>query len=134
MVSRNLDEALARLDNAMHSMNRHLDPFFIHHAPVPSSTTSKPPPVPHQATFAPAIPWFTPSPLEDPAGVLFKLTQTGSVLTYLQEFEALASRIIGLPTPFLLPYFISGLWPEIRRAVQTHQPMTVDQAAGLAKL
>jgi len=56
------------------------------------------------------------------------------VLTYLKEFEDLVNRIIGLPTPFLFPCFISGLRPEIRHAVQAHQPMTVDQAAGLAKL
>ena len=46
----------------------------------------------------------------------------------------MANKIIGLPAPFLLPCFISGLTPEIRHAVQAHQPMTVDQAVGLAKL
>ena len=134
MAFRNLDKALARLDNVMHSMNLNLDQRFVRHAPMPSSTMPKPTPISHHTIFVPAKPWFAPSPSEDPAGALFKLTQTGSVLTYLKEFEDLANRIIGLPAPFLLPCFISGLTPKIRHAVQAHQPMTVDQAADLAKL
>lgn len=35
---------------------------------------------------------------------------------------------------FLLSCFISGLLPEIRREVQAHQPLTLSQAAGLARL
>ncbi|XP_028237019.1 uncharacterized protein LOC114416356 [Glycine soja] len=77
---------------------------------------------------------FAPSQYEDPTGVLFKLTQKGSVNQYLSEFEDLANRVIGLPSPFLLSCFISGLNPEIRREVQAHQPLTLVQAAGLAKL
>jgi len=53
---------------------------------------------------------------------------------YLSEFEELANRTIGLPSPFLLSCFVSGLTPEIRREVQAHQPMTLVQAAGLARL
>jgi len=37
---------------------------------------------------------------EDPMGSLFKLTQKWSVNDYLSEFEALANRIIGLPSFF----------------------------------
>ena len=40
---------------------------------------------------------------------LFILTQRGTVVEYLSEFEDLANRIIGLSPPFLLAYFISGL-------------------------
>lgn len=71
---------------------------------------------------------------DDPRGKLFKLTQTSSVATYLSEFEALANRIIGLPTPFLLSRFVSGLKPEIRREVLALQPSSLSQAAGLARL
>lgn len=53
---------------------------------------------------------------------------------YLSEFEDLTNRIIGLPSPFLLSCFISGLTSEIRREVQANQPLTLVQAAGLAKL
>ena len=53
---------------------------------------------------------------------------------YLSEFEELANRIVGLPPQFLLSCFISGLTPKIRREVQSLQPLTLVQAAGLARL
>ena len=71
---------------------------------------------------------------DDPRGALCKLTQTGTVNSYLAEFEALANRIVGLPTPFLLSCFISGLTPEIRRDVLALQPLSLVQAAALARL
>ena len=77
---------------------------------------------------------FAPSQYNDPTGALFKLTQRGSVADYLSEFQDLANRIIDLPSPFLLSCFISGLTPKIRREVQAHQPLTLVQAAGLARL
>ena len=134
MASRNLDEALIRLDNTIHSMTLNMDKLLNRLALVPSSTTPNPTPVPCHSTSVPAQIRYASSPYEDPVDALFKLTQTGSVPTYLKEFEDLANRIIGLMAPFLLSCFISGLTPEIRRAVQAHQPMTVDQATGLAKL
>ena len=77
---------------------------------------------------------FAPSPYEDPTGALFKLTQKGTVSAYLSEFEDLANRVVGLPSHFLLSCFVSGLSSEIRREVQAHQPLTMAQAAGLARL
>ena len=77
---------------------------------------------------------FAPSFYDDPRGALFKLQQTGSVNHYLTEFERLANRIVGLPHPFLLSCFISGLIPEIRREVQAFQPMTLPQETALAKI
>lgn len=53
---------------------------------------------------------------------------------YLSEFEDLANRVIVLPAPFLLSCFVSGLAPDIHREVQAHQPLTIVQAAGLARL
>jgi len=53
---------------------------------------------------------------------------------YLSEFEDLANRIIGLPPLFLLSCFISELTSQIRREVQAHQPLTLVQATGLARL
>ena len=75
---------------------------------------------------------FAQSPYNDPTGALFKLTQRGSVSTYLSEFEELANRVVGLPQAFLLTCFVAGLSPEIRREVQILQPLTLAQAAGLA--
>ena len=53
---------------------------------------------------------------------------------YLSEFEDLANRIVGLPPHFLLSCFVSGLNADIHREVQPLQPLTVTQAAGLARL
>ncbi|GAU45976.1 hypothetical protein TSUD_401160 [Trifolium subterraneum] len=75
---------------------------------------------------------FAPSQYEDPKGSLFKLCQTSSVKEYQAEFEALANRIIGLPAPFYLSCFISGLKPEIRREVQAFQPISLSHAISLA--
>ncbi|XP_014511566.1 uncharacterized protein LOC106770264 [Vigna radiata var. radiata] len=77
---------------------------------------------------------FAPSFYEDPRGLLFKLSQRGTVNDYLTEFERLASRVVGLPPSFLLSCFISGLSPEIKREVLALQPLTFTQAAALAKL
>jgi len=44
------------------------------------------------------------------------------------------NKIIGLPPPFLLSCFISGLTLEIRCEVQALQPLTLVQAASLARL
>lgn len=52
----------------------------------------------------------------------------------MSEFEELANRVVGLPAPFLLRCFVSGLAPDIRREVQAHQPLTLVQVAGLAHL
>ncbi|MCH82373.1 hypothetical protein A2U01_0003176 [Trifolium medium] len=77
---------------------------------------------------------FAPSLYEDPKGALFKLCQSGSVKEYQSQFEALANRIVGLPPPFYLSCFISGLKPAIRREVQAFQPLSLTQAIHLAKL
>ena len=53
---------------------------------------------------------------------------------YLATFEDLANRTIGLPPPFLLNCFVSGLTPEIHREIQAYHPLTLVQAAGLACL
>ncbi|MCH95326.1 hypothetical protein A2U01_0016301, partial [Trifolium medium] len=44
------------------------------------------------------------------------------------------NRIVGLPPPFYLSCFISGLKPAIRREVQAFQPLSLTQAISLAKL
>jgi hypothetical protein len=77
---------------------------------------------------------FALSYYDDPASALFKLTQWSTVKAYLTEFERLANRIVGLPRPFLLRCFISGLSPEIHREVQALRLVTLCQATALAKL
>ena len=58
--------------------------------------------------------WFAPSFYDHPNGVLFKLSQHGSINDYMTEFKRLANRIIGLPPSFLLSCFIFGLLPNLR--------------------
>lgn len=77
---------------------------------------------------------FAPSFYDDPKGALFKLTQQDLVAQYLSDFKSLANRVVGLPAPFLLSYFVSGLSSAIRREVQALQPLTLLQAASLARL
>jgi len=77
---------------------------------------------------------FTLSFYEDPRRALFKLTQQGTVNSYLSEFESLANRIVGLPPPFLLSCFVSSLSLDIRREVQALQPFSLIHAAALVKL
>lgn len=77
---------------------------------------------------------FAQSPYEDPTELLCKLTQKGYVPDYLTQFEALANRIVELPTSFLLSYFVSGLDLDIRREDYALQPLTLVHAVGLARL
>jgi hypothetical protein len=53
---------------------------------------------------------------------------------YQSQFELLANRITGLPPPFYLSFFISGLKPAILWEVMAFQPLTLNQAINLAKL
>lgn len=46
---------------------------------------------------------------DNPKGALFKLTQHGSINSYLNDFKNLTNQIVGLAPPFLLSCFISGL-------------------------
>ena len=77
---------------------------------------------------------FAPTPYDDPTSALFKLTQKGTVAQYLTEFEDLATHVVGISHPLLLSCFISGLFLEIHREVQAHQPLSMVQAAELARL
>jgi len=77
---------------------------------------------------------FTPSFYDDPRGALFKLMQHDSFNAYLSEFKALANRTMGLPPPFLLSCFIFELSLDILCEVQALPPLSLVQAAALAKL
>lgn len=54
--------------------------------------------------------------------------------SYLAKFEALANRIVGIPTPFLLSCIISGRSPNIHREVLALQLLSLVQAVALARL
>ena len=71
---------------------------------------------------------------DNPKGALFKLTQRGTVNEYLTEIERLANRVVGLPPPFLLSCFISGLCLDVHREVMALQTISLLQATTIAKL
>jgi len=77
---------------------------------------------------------FTSTTYEDPIGLLCKFQQRTTVNNYPSEFEALANRIIGLPSSMALSCFISGLTPTIHREVEVLQPVSMSQAVAYAKL
>lgn len=54
---------------------------------------------------------FAHSFYDNPKGALFKMSEHDIVNYYLSEFESLANCIVGLPPPFPLSCFISGLSP-----------------------
>ncbi|XP_060969922.1 uncharacterized protein LOC133037114 [Cannabis sativa] len=58
---------------------------------------------------------FGTSIYDDPLGRISKLTQTGKVSEYRQEFEMLMPRITGVEDSMFLNFFIWGLKLEIRR-------------------
>ena len=63
-----------------------------------------------------------------------KLTQTGSVLEYQEQFEALFERVSGFSPTFLLNCFLSELKPSIRYEVESLQPTSLTMAFRLAQL
>lgn len=77
---------------------------------------------------------FAPFFYDDPKDALFKFSQKGTVNKYLTKFKRLANHVIGLPPPFLLSCFISGLSLEFCREVLALQPISLSQATALAKL
>lgn len=77
---------------------------------------------------------FGPSSFENHQQALFKLKQTGSVVEYQKDFERLCNRVQGLSSAAITDCFVSGLKPSIQNEIAIHQPSTVSQATGLAKL
>lgn len=55
-------------------------------------------------------------------------------MEYLQQFETIANRIVGLPSKALMNCFISGLKVEIQRELADLHPHSLSHAIGLAKL
>ncbi|XP_043714700.1 uncharacterized protein LOC122663059 [Telopea speciosissima] len=77
---------------------------------------------------------FGPSLFEDHRGALSKLTQMGTVAEYQSRFEALSNKVSGIPEPFLISFFISGLKPDLNRELLVAQPTSLVHAISLARL
>ncbi|XP_061364975.1 uncharacterized protein LOC133308371 [Gastrolobium bilobum] len=68
----------------------------------------------------------------DLRGVLSKLTQEGSLNDYIKNFEALINQVADFSDEILMSFFVSGLLPDLRRAIQLHSPTTLHQAMQLS--
>ncbi|XP_061369967.1 uncharacterized protein LOC133312735 [Gastrolobium bilobum] len=65
-------------------------------------------------------------------GALSKLTQSSSLRSYVQQFEALVNQIPDLDDDLLMNFFVSGLQSELRSAVQLREPISLHHAIQLA--
>ena len=77
---------------------------------------------------------FGPSAYDNHQQALFKLKQTTTVTDYQREFERLCNRVNGLSPTAIIDCFISGLKNHIQNELAIHQPTSISQAIGLAKL
>ncbi|MCI10163.1 hypothetical protein A2U01_0031255, partial [Trifolium medium] len=77
---------------------------------------------------------FGPSTYDNHQQALFKLKQTTSVADYQRDFERLCNRVTGLSPIAIVDCFVSGLKFHIQNELAIHQPTTISQAIGLAKL
>ncbi|XP_060962287.1 uncharacterized protein LOC133032379 [Cannabis sativa] len=77
---------------------------------------------------------FGTSIYDDPLGRISKLTQTGKVSEYRQEFEMLMPRITGVADSMFLNFFIWGLKLEIRRELLMAPPANLADAMAKAQL
>nr|GEW15762.1 hypothetical protein [Tanacetum cinerariifolium] len=77
---------------------------------------------------------FGPSTFENHQATLFKLCQTSTVASYQKEFERISNCVTGLSNEAFQNCFISGLCPEIQSEMALHNPTTLHQTYGLAKV
>ncbi|XP_061373231.1 uncharacterized protein LOC133315594 [Gastrolobium bilobum] len=69
---------------------------------------------------------------QDLRGVLSKLVQEGALSEYIRNFEALINQVTEFSDEVLMCFFVSGLLPDLRRAIQLHSPTSLHQAMQLA--
>ncbi|KAF5468733.1 hypothetical protein F2P56_012865 [Juglans regia] len=77
---------------------------------------------------------FGSMPYDDPMESLTRLKQVNTVNDYKSEFEILSNRIRGLSEKNKLSYFLSGLRDEIRLPIRMLNPLSLNDAFGLAKI
>ncbi|KAF5477456.1 hypothetical protein F2P56_004096 [Juglans regia] len=77
---------------------------------------------------------FGSTPYDDPMESLTRLKQVSTVNDYKSEFEILSNRIRGLSEKNKLSCFLSGLRDEIRLPVRMLNPLSLNDAFGLAKI
>ncbi|CAM8985355.1 unnamed protein product [Rhodiola kirilowii] len=77
---------------------------------------------------------FGPPAYYSAKAMINKLFQTGTVATFIDEFETLSTRTPGLSSDNLRHRFIAGLKEEIHSEIVMFNPTTLHQAMGLARL
>nr|GEV15126.1 hypothetical protein [Tanacetum cinerariifolium] len=77
---------------------------------------------------------FGPSTYENHQATLFKFRQTSTIASYQTEFERISNCVTGLSNEALQNGFISGLRFEIQSEMALHNPTTLHQTYGLAKV
>ncbi|XP_061366875.1 uncharacterized protein LOC133310005 [Gastrolobium bilobum] len=75
---------------------------------------------------------FGVSAFVDLRGSLSKLSQTGSLCDYVKEYEILLNQVPGFTDDVLMSFFISGLHPDLRGAIQLQWPKSLHNAMQLA--
>ncbi|KAF7843766.1 Ty3/gypsy retrotransposon protein [Senna tora] len=69
-----------------------------------------------------------------PKAALKDIKQNGSVADYRARFEELATKVLDIPEPWLISFFIAGLDDHLRDELVVAQPMTYFHTISLAKL
>ncbi|XP_061369249.1 uncharacterized protein LOC133312113 [Gastrolobium bilobum] len=75
---------------------------------------------------------FGASAFVDLKGTLSKLSQSGTVMEYTRDFESLLNQVQGFSDDVLMSFFISGLQPDLRGAIQLQWPKSLHHAMQLA--
>ncbi|XP_061351369.1 uncharacterized protein LOC133296412 [Gastrolobium bilobum] len=75
---------------------------------------------------------FGASTFVDLKGTRSKLSQSGSLMEYIRDFEALLNQVPGFSDDVLMSFFISGLQPNLRSAIQLQWPTSLHHAMQLA--
>lgn len=59
---------------------------------------------------------------DEPAARLFCLQQTGEIIDYVNEFEALRNQVTGIDEKNLIKVFYNGLKPEMKEVIRIKEP------------
>ncbi|XP_042051252.1 uncharacterized protein LOC121796474 [Salvia splendens] len=75
---------------------------------------------------------FDPLCFQNFIGLIAKLTQTGSLADYNNQFESMLNRVRGVPESTLVPIYVEGLQQPVKNQVKHQYPSSVASAMALA--
>ena len=76
---------------------------------------------------------FGTSVYEDPMADLMNLKHTGTLQSYMEDFDVVLSKV-SLPEEYAISCFISGLKMELQGLVRIFNPKSLQQAYSTARL